>query len=688
MKALFSALLLLLMFSTGCINFNNSDNPVNQDWTYTLGKQDDTVSNAVLYTYQNLDSLIQLEKLLPEKEGFIWLRTEFVVPSEMLSKELYLSLGRITMADETYVNGHLVGKMGKFPPDYFSEWNSFRLYPVSSSVLFPNRENVLMIKIYINAEGALQGTPALLEKSLALEDYNYNTAINSTINALISFLLIMVGSYHLLIFINRPKDRENLYYALLSFAMSIYLANFFISKLPGFTLINISYLNFQKLIFITLFLITIITVLFFHSYLDLPVRKWLRYTLIAIAVVPTIIILIPQSYKVFFPIRFYVQIILLFPLVYLVYLLVYSRMKKIKFSGTLLLGTIPLWFCLFYDLIVHIVLKINEGVYLAGYGYPSFLVTMAAVLAKRFVSYHNEVEEYKENLEIKVKERTEELNKRNEELETAQNIMNRDMEMAENVQRSMFPREVPSTLKWDLSYAFKPMAGVSGDLYDFYENNGELIGASLLDVSGHGISSGLITILAKSIVQRNMMSMRDKPLNEVLSAINDDLILELNNVDNYLTGIILRVEGDTIEYVNAGHPELLCRRFETGNVGIVNLENQDIKGMYLGIEAMKSEYKVLKFKMQKNDILVVYSDCLIETENNGEEYGIERIMHTLKSTNESTSIRIRDKIIRDFVSFKWGTPSLNDLTANEFLKEKSIYKLDDDFTMLVLKRNL
>ena len=95
------------------------------------------------------------------------------------------------------------------------------------------------------------------------------------------------------------------------------------------------------------------------------------------------------------------------------------------------------------------------------------------------------------------------------------------------------------------------MAGVSGDLYDFYLEDNVLTGVSILDVSGHGIASGLITMLARTIFYRNFAAGKEEDLSEILEKSNRHLIKEIGNVDYYLTGILLRFKQDSVEYVNA-----------------------------------------------------------------------------------------------------------------------------------------
>jgi sigma-B regulation protein RsbU (phosphoserine phosphatase) len=371
---------------------------------------------------------------------------------------------------------------------------------------------------------------------------------------------------------------------------------------------------------------------------------------------------------------------------------IYSAVKKVEWSRALLLGTLPLWFCVGFDILVHIILKLDDQIYLGAYGFPSMLVTIAFILANRFVSYHNDVEEYKEKLEVMVDERTRQLNDRNRDLEEAHFIMKRDMVMAENVQKSLFPRNIPSADDWDLAYSFKPMAGVSGDLYDFYYDGNRLSGVGMFDVSGHGISSGLITILAKSVIYRSFTHGEKEKLGKVMEEINDGLIREIGSVDNYLTGILLRFHGRNVEYVNAGHTELLYKRSQSGNVGIVNLENEDIKGRFLGIEGMRGKYQTIQFEMAKDDIVLLYSDCLNESVNAaGKEYGIERISEAMKNSSSQSAQKIRDHIILDFIRFMWpdnaASAARSELLIAEFLGNAASFGLKDDFTLVVVRRN-
>ncbi len=245
----------------------------------------------------------------------------------------------------------------------------------------------------------------------------------------------------------------------------------------------------------------------------------------------------------------------------------------------------------------------------------------------------------------------------------------RDMEMAANVQQSFIPTTYSDSKSWDLAYIFKPMTGVSGDFYDFYEKDGKLLGAGLFDVSGHGISSGLITVIARSIIHRHFVAMYDQPLNKVLEQINDDLITEIGDSNNYLTGILVRFKESSIEYVNAAHPSILKYNSKIKRVYEVNKEDESWRGCFLGIQLMRTEFGMMEVPMGSGDALVLFSDCLNEAVNSDHEpFGYKGIIESLEDISADSAQNMLDRI------------------SECFFDHVGKMSLDDDLTALVIRR--
>ncbi|HOO73082.1 MAG TPA: 7TM diverse intracellular signaling domain-containing protein [Spirochaetota bacterium] len=311
------------------------------------------------------------------------------------------------------------------------------------------------------------------------------------------------------------------------------------------------------------------------------------------------------------------------------------------------------------------------------FGISAMVILLSLGMADKINVMKKQLLDLNVNLEKKVLARTEELNTANEELESmnqnliavneeleeAQVIMNRDMAMAINVQRKFFPESPPETGNWQVAFYFRPMSGVSGDLYDFYVSENILLGISLFDVSGHGVASGLITMLAKSILFRNFNEGTGIGLNEVLNKSNTDLINEIGSVGNYLTGIILRFTGDDVEYVNAGHPDLLMRT-SGGTVREIKDEKYQSKGPFLGVEVMEKGYGLISFPAKKGDSLLFYTDCLMEsTDRKGNEFGIDRIIAAFSDAPAASAAEELDFVMKQFNLYHEKEMISDDLTV-------------------------
>jgi PAS domain S-box-containing protein len=264
--------------------------------------------------------------------------------------------------------------------------------------------------------------------------------------------------------------------------------------------------------------------------------------------------------------------------------------------------------------------------------------------------------------ELKLQEAA--LKQANKELRARQRIAEMEMNLASNIQSQLFPEKPPVNNDWDIAFAFKPLMGVSGDFYDFYEDGGILNGLSLFDVSGHGISSGLITLLARSVISRHFNLMIDYNLTRVIKNINNDLVSEIGLVDSYLTGIILRFKGNEVEYVNASHPNLIIKRQKTGSVLYVRPKDRELKGMLLGKDTFTENVDVLSFNVSKGDTLLMYTDGLIESiKTQNIKFGEQQLLQSLMNSPDGSAQEILDFIFDDFTKAAGANPPADDITA-------------------------
>jgi beta-galactosidase len=77
-----------------------------------------------------------------------WYRRELTIPAELEGKDIFINLGKIDDADETYFNGVKVGGMGSFPPYYMSAWDMLRYYKIPHEIIHYGAKNSIAVRVF------------------------------------------------------------------------------------------------------------------------------------------------------------------------------------------------------------------------------------------------------------------------------------------------------------------------------------------------------------------------------------------------------------------------------------------------------------------------------------------------------------------------------------------------------------
>jgi hypothetical protein len=111
----------------------------------------------------------------PGYDGYAWYRKHFTVDKELKNAVVYLQVGYVDDVSEVYLNGHMVGFEGQFPPDFITAYNVTRPYRVPQQYLNYNGDNVIAVRVYDDrlAGGIIRGSVGLFEPRDYLEpDYD------------------------------------------------------------------------------------------------------------------------------------------------------------------------------------------------------------------------------------------------------------------------------------------------------------------------------------------------------------------------------------------------------------------------------------------------------------------------------------------------------------------------------------
>jgi hypothetical protein len=84
-----------------------------------------------------------------------WYRVAFELPKYLENQNLLFDLGRISVYDEVYINGELVGSYGNPPPNFVNGASDvWRKYPISASHFHPGK-NVIAVRVFPGYKGRL-----------------------------------------------------------------------------------------------------------------------------------------------------------------------------------------------------------------------------------------------------------------------------------------------------------------------------------------------------------------------------------------------------------------------------------------------------------------------------------------------------------------------------------------------------
>lgn len=618
--------------------------------------------------------------------------TEFTAGSELLdsSSGVGLYLAQIGQNWDVYVNGTMVATESYLDKDGLM----LRERAVRGALITIDKrylilgKNVLAFRVIgdpVDARtGLFVGGPYLVGPYAELKAVKQEYA-----DLMLIGIYFFFAVYHMLLFLLRPKSISYLLYGIGAFLLSVFfLCRTYIifDLVPDTSLI-------RSVELASLLLLFPVFIAFFDSVLQ---RKFTRFTAIGFTV--SLVLAIVQ----FFFLREAVLRIWQFGLpILLGYLVVFDMArplsKKMKHylrstgsrGAAVVLAAIGRTFArsdagrLFLALVVVSATVLLDAFGIGGtsfskYGFFLLIIGTAAMLASQFVKIYHDIEKLNVTLERRVEDRTkdleaimseetelsEKLTATNAKLQSAAEAGARDMRMAVQVQQGFFPKSVPDIDGWDIGYTFMPASGVSGDFFDFYVEGRSLRGLLLGDVSGHGIASGLITVLARSVFYRVVDANQNATLGRVMELINEELVLELAMVENYMTAVLLRVRDDVVEYTNAAHPDAFYKRAGRPKVSVLRPKDEDYKGAIMGREGFESPYKTIRFRMEPGDSMLLYTDCLNESKNvDGEMFGDDGVAQAFSSAPEGSAQHMLDFLMQEWRFHISGARVADDLTA-------------------------
>ena len=250
-----------------------------------------------------------------------------------------------------------------------------------------------------------------------------------------------------------------------------------------------------------------------------------------------------------------------------------------------------------------------------------------------------------------------------------------ELEIAREVQSQLFPKDVTGLKTLTLTGVCNPARVVSGDYYDFMCLADACRAFAIGDVAGKGISAALLMAAIQSTMRMQLTTDVDGAASECVrgaySLSTAAMVSRLNKLlyantspEKYATFYFALYDDltRTLTYTNAGHlPPILVHN------GAAEL--LEVTGTVVGAFPY-ADYEEKKVQIESGDLLVAYTDGIVEPENEyGEMFGEQRLTDLLVKNADRDSPEIIARVMEAVAQWTGATA-----------------ELADDMTMLVARR--
>lgn len=513
---------------------------------------------------------------------------------------------------------------------------------------------------------------------------------------LLSGALLILGIYYIFIYLFRTKEKSSFFFAVLCILVSvrllvlgeIYLADI----VPG-----IDWEIVKKLNYLT-FYFCIPGGLYFAHFL-FPDDSRVRIAgIFGIGISILVLVTLVTPTRIHGQLLPLAQLIAVPALLYMVVVNILAIKRKRDGAVIFLCGGMILAVSVFSDVFYYVFGIGQSGVFVS-IGLFICALFMAIILARRFSRAFRsnelltvELNQLNLNLEQKVIDRTKQLKEANDDLLQTRDelqdaydslqVMNLDlaetrdmlwgeMKIAKRIQTILLPKE-PAIDGYEIAARMVPADDVGGDYYDVFSAAGKnwvIIG----DVSGHGVTAGLVMMMAQTAIHMLLDENPDRDPKELLTLVNKTLKQNIKRIDEekFMT-VTAFAAGEGGEFTYSGlHQSILVYRAKTDEMEMV-----DSAGMWIGVlDDISGMMHDDKLHLEEGDIMVLFTDGVTEAMVRGQEmnsvedqvemFGEERLMSLIKNstTKEPSAI------------------------LNEIYLELDDYVCNDDVTIIVVKRN-
>jgi sigma-B regulation protein RsbU (phosphoserine phosphatase) len=229
-----------------------------------------------------------------------------------------------------------------------------------------------------------------------------------------------------------------------------------------------------------------------------------------------------------------------------------------------------------------------------------------------------------------------------QDLQRQKQMLEAEISEAVDYVRSLIPAPMREA-KVSVDSCFIPSRHLGGDCFDYYWLDPDYLVLYLLDVSGHGFGSTLLSTAVLNLLRsRSLPDVNFYQPHDVLHALNDTFQMQVHN-EKYFTiwyGVYNRVRRQ-LTYSSAGHPPAIMISEQNNGAGnSANPKVSRLKTPGLPIGMMPdATFQSDRYWVPEHSSLYVFSDGVFEVgQVKGGSWGLNEFIELLSTRNSQVNL--------------------------------------------------
>ena len=231
--------------------------------------------------------------------------------------------------------------------------------------------------------------------------------------------------------------------------------------------------------------------------------------------------------------------------------------------------------------------------------------------------------------------------------------ISKESQVASSLQNLLLPKKLPPLSGVNFGSYTDHTEGVCSDVFDVIPARADRLSFVLMDVAGKGTNSFLVMSMIRAMIR--LIVNTPQPAGTILSWANREIGSEIN-FEHFASVALINYNPlkKTVQVATAGTTPVLFYSAQRGTIVKKSLVCDP-----LGVEKTTA-YKDIQFTVSQGDIIITYTDGLIEALNSeGRQFSLERLTNIIKANSKLSGKEIANLVKTDIKKFV-GSEVLHD----------------------------